>query len=501
MFPDLPTRNVSGSKVTSESSLPRLLLFAAFVLVFATRPALAKTHPVPLDKNVDSAKCLECHEDKSKGKAVHSAIQTGCLSCHEVRVNRDVTRVKLITTTPVKLCIQCHADKDATQIKGAVHPPAVRDCLKCHDPHTTDNKNQLLKPLSGATAQENLCLGCHNIGLNTPKDGSRHAALDMGCDTCHTTHKTGDRGKREFDYHLTKDAPALCIDCHDPKDASLAKAHDNQPFEKADCLTCHDPHQSSSPKLMQAFVHAPFAGGSSACSTCHQAPKDGKVVLTAASSKELCLTCHSDKADEIAKAKVQHPGAQGDCTDCHSPHAGKTQGFQKPDSVSVCLNCHSDQADQGKKAHVHQPAFGQGCYTCHEPHGSDNEHLLRAKTPNSLCLECHGPESNPKKLKDEHLVAIFDDKVKLPENYFASVPVLPLVNGVGHPVANHPVSDVHDFKDPSKVLMAMSCLTCHQPHSSAKPDLLVKDQQNNQAFCANCHKGDISNQFRSVGGK
>src|SRR5690242_667232 len=73
-------------------------------------PSWAAKHPVPLDPKVDAAKCVECHEEKTKGKAVHSAIATGCLSCHEVRVNKDVTRVKLITTTPVALCITCHAD-------------------------------------------------------------------------------------------------------------------------------------------------------------------------------------------------------------------------------------------------------------------------------------------------------------------------------------------------------------------------------------------------------
>ena len=35
--------------------------------------------------------------------------------------------------------------------------------------------------------------------------------------------------------------------------------------------------------------------------------------------------------------------------------------------------------------------------------------------------------------------------------------------------------------------MKISCLTCHQPHSSAKADLLVKDQENNMAFCNTCH--------------
>ena len=64
--------------------------------------AMAAVHPVPLDKNTDPKKCLECHDDKAKHKFVHSAMQGGCLGCHEIRVNKDVTRVKLITATPVR---------------------------------------------------------------------------------------------------------------------------------------------------------------------------------------------------------------------------------------------------------------------------------------------------------------------------------------------------------------------------------------------------------------
>ncbi len=467
----------------------RLGTLACFlVVVIFAGPASAAKHPVPLDPKADPATCITCHENKTKGKSVHSAIAMGCLSCHEIRVNRDNTYVKLITATPYKLCLTCHTDKDSTQIKGKVHPPAVRDCLTCHDPHTSDNKNQLLKLTSG-DKKDNLCLTCHTQGANVPEGGSRHAALDMGCDTCHTTHKTGDRGKREFDFHLTKDAPALCLDCHDAKDASLVKAHQGQPFAAADCLTCHNPHESKAPKLMQAFLHDPFA--SKQCDICHQPAKDGKVVLTQASAKDLCVTCHADKAEQIEKAKVQHPGAAGDCTDCHNPHAGRSPGFPKPDAVSVCLGCHTDQAEQGKKLHVHQPAFEQGCAICHDPHGNDNEHLLRAKTPNPLCLECHAPDRKPQKLEGEPLVTIFDGKVKLPENYFAKVPVLPLEYGLGHPVERHPVSDLVDPKDRTHVLIALNCLTCHQPHSSAKADLLVKDQANNMEFCHSCHKGLI----------
>ena len=462
-------------------------LFTLVLLVAAFGTASAATHPVPLEQNTDPAKCLECHEDKSKGAHVHTAVGTGCTSCHEIRAGKDITRIKLTTTTTGKLCLSCHADKDATTIKGRVHPPAVRDCTKCHDPHQSANENQLLKPLSGAK-NENLCLNCHDKGVGVPNNGSRHAALDMGCNTCHVTHKTGDPTKREFREHLTKDAPALCLDCHDAKDDNLVKAHQGQPFASADCLACHDPHQSKSPKLMQAFLHSPFEA--KACDSCHAPPKDGKVVLTAASPKEVCITCHSEKAEQIEKAKVQHPGAAGDCTDCHSPHAGKSPAFPKPDGVQACLNCHSDQADQGKKAHLHQPAFAQGCATCHEPHGGDNEHLLRAKTADALCLECHGPDRQPKVLESEHMVTIFNGKIRLPEDYFSKnkVIMLPLKYGRGHPVDGHPVKDVMDPTDVTKTMTTINCLTCHQPHSSAQPDLLAKDQANNMAFCATCHK-------------
>lgn len=490
-----------ASTGTQRSRSARAIAFqgviSLLVVLAGAHSSQAKTHPVALDPRTDSAKCITCHENKTKGKAVHSAIAGGCLSCHELRVSKEITHVKLSTVTPVKLCLQCHAPLDASQIKGHVHAPAVRDCLKCHDPHTSDLKNQLLKATDGAGKDSNLCLQCHNTGLNVAATGSRHAALDGGCETCHATHKTGASANAEFRNHLTKASPALCTECHDPKDAKIATAHQGQPIEKADCLTCHDPHQSAAPKLMRAFMHSPFE--SKACDTCHQPAKDGKVVLTAASVKELCVTCHADQAKTIESAKVQHPGAQGDCTDCHSPHAGNSPGFLRPDPVSACLGCHSEQAELQKKGHLHQPAFEQGCATCHEPHGGANQKMLRAKNENQLCLECHGPEAAPGKLEKEHLVTVFDGKVKLPENYFAKVPVLPVKYGLGHPTTRHPVQDVVDPTN-SKVLKPIACASCHQPHASAKSDLLVKDQGNNMDFCKGCHANGLDLKSTKRGG-
>jgi predicted CXXCH cytochrome family protein len=466
------------------------VLICIALFVFPATRSIAAVHPVPLEQNADAKKCLECHDDKSKGKSVHSAMATGCLSCHEVRVNKDVTRVKLITATPSTLCLTCHADKKAADIKGTVHPPAVRDCLSCHNPHSSDNKNELLKPASGGE-KENLCSSCHQTGLHVPEKGSRHAALDAGCDTCHATHKTGAEPTAENRFHLTKAAPALCLDCHDPKDAEIQKAHQNQPFATSNCVECHDPHQSDSPKLMAKFMHEPFAD--KACDTCHAATKDGKVVLTQKDAKSICVTCHDDKAKLIDTAKVLHPGATGDCLDCHSPHASNQPGLPKTDSVSICLGCHSDIDERGRKAVRHQPAFAQGCSTCHARHGGDNDHLLRAKG-NALCLECHGPDSVPQKQEAEHLLTIFNGTVKLPDDYYKKnkVPILPLRFGLGHPVEYHPVSDVMDPTNQSKVKTPLSCLSCHQSHASAQSDLLVKDQSNNTAFCDNCHKNRLN---------
>ena len=474
-----------------------LLVVAFFALCVSYAPA--EVHPVPLDKNVDASKCLECHGDKTKGKSVHSAMAAGCLSCHEVRTNGAVTHIKLITATPVSLCVSCHSDKKAADIKGVVHPPAVRDCLVCHDPHSSDNKNQLLKPLSG-DQKENLCLSCHKTGLDTPKGGSHHAALDAGCDTCHLVHKTGPEPTAENRFHLTKAVPALCVDCHDPKDADLQKAHQNQPFGSSNCLECHDPHQSASPKLLARFQHAPFQGNG--CDTCHAPAKDGKVVLTQPDAKSLCVTCHDDKAKEIETAKFPHPGAAGDCTDCHSPHAGSQPGLPKTDSVSICTSCHSDMDELSKKPVHHQPAFAQGCATCHTPHGGNNQKLLRA-TGNALCLECHGPESVPQKDEADHLLTIFNGQVRLPDDYYVKnkVPILPLRYGLGHPVENHPVSDVMDPADQTRVKTPLSCLSCHQPHASAQPGLLVRDQANNMNFCDMCHKNRLNMMQTTMPGK
>lgn len=470
----------------------------AAIMILISVSAWAAKHPVPLDPNTDSAKCVECHKDKTEGAFVHSAMALGCTTCHEVRViksrdkkHEDITRVKLTKASPTSLCLSCHDDIKGGPGKSKVHAPVTRNCLTCHDPHSSKYKNQLLKPTEGGKA-ENLCLGCHTEGLNVPETGSRHAALDMGCSTCHMTHKIGEADKRENQFHLTKDSPALCLDCHDASDEKIKKAHRGQPIEKADCLTCHDPHQSLKPKLAQRFQHNPFESGS--CEVCHQAPQDGKVVLTQKDVRSLCVTCHDKQAKEIETAKVQHPGAQGDCTACHSPHSSKYPGLQAPDPVTICENCHSDLAEMHKKSPVlHPAAFRDGCFTCHNGHGGDRPNLLRASTDdNKLCLECHSPRRSPGFDKDSQMVTIFNGAVELPPDYFQRLQPLNLLNmdTAGHPTAGHPVTATIDRGDPSKK-NPMTCLSCHRPHAGVSEGLFVSNTATTVPLCGRCHHGEI----------
>jgi predicted CXXCH cytochrome family protein len=323
--------------------------------------------------------------------------------------------------------------------------------------------------------------------LNISGKGSRHAALDTGCDSCHLIHKTGKPGALESEYHQLKDPLKRCVECHDVKTEAMAKSHHGQPLEGSNCLSCHDMHQSDGPKLVQRFAHSPFASNS--CDICHLPPIDGKIVLTKADSNALCVTCHEEVAQKIKNAKVQHTAAKGKCLSCHDPHAGNRPGFVSPDPVSACTKCHRTQGKlQSTKKFLHGAAFGSGCPTCHESHGGENSHLLRTKTANSLCLECHGPDAKSVPGKDAHTVTIFNGRVKLPENYFSTVPTIAIKYGLGHPIAQHPVVDQMDPGDVTKVRVAINCSSCHQPHASAERNLLVKDQANNIMFCAGCHK-------------
>lgn len=231
-------------------SLRTLLILLLLAWGIAAR---ATDHPVALENN-DPAQCASCHEDKTKGKAVHSAIAMGCNSCHDVKVvNKDQTTVELVAKKE-ELCFTCHANESKPE--DSKHGPWEKgQCVLCHDPHTSDNAKQL------RAAGNALCLECH--------DASKGPLPETVKVFNHEVKREDLAGLRRLKLNsdLQRGHPLgnhWVSTIPDP----------TRPGEKMACLTCHVPHSSSEDKLARVLSLKDTAGKEvkmDACNACHDA--------------------------------------------------------------------------------------------------------------------------------------------------------------------------------------------------------------------------------------
>jgi len=156
------------------------------------------------------------------------------------------------------------------------------------------------------------------------------------------------------------------------------------------------------------------------------------------SAGELCLRCHEPKRAWLSAAVVHAPlQSRQSCLACHRPHtAGSASLLDRPDE-SLCFGCHDRKPFQRKTVHA---ALEQGCQTCHTPHAGEKKKLLLDDV-NAVCGQCHSDMS-----KHFHKV-----------------------QGVTDPRTNEP----------------LTCLGCHNPHSSDLPSLLVYEPT--RELCIQCH--------------
>ena len=182
----------------------------------------------------------------------------------------------------------------------------------------------------------------------------------------------------------------------------------------------------------------------------------GSVTLSFAAEKT-CIDCHK----KVIAKRVIHPAIgqfarmeQG-CSSCHmEPHAKKKGALSLAAAVpDLCYMCH-DKANFAKE-HIHPPVAGGDCLTCHNPHASDTSPLLTQPSP-YLCQNCH-----PDKTNGRHILQTFGF-------------------GDDHPIQGR--------IDPSRRGRELSCVSCHNPHSSGKKSLLVNDAASSPAvICLLCH--------------
>lgn len=211
-----------------------------FVLAVGVFPVLAAEHPVALPKDAD---CASCHEDKTKAKAVHSAIAMGCTTCHEVKTEGETTTVNL-TAAKDALCFTCHEQsKDDTQHQ----PYAKGQCVVCHDPHTSDYPKQVRGDVNV------LCLQCHAV--QRPQGDTMTLLGNQTISTAdfRTFPKIVADPSVRTGHPFTKHPMAKVAD----------PLRGNEPMS---CLSCHQPHSSQQEKLAQTAKP-----GVDLCDSCHQA--------------------------------------------------------------------------------------------------------------------------------------------------------------------------------------------------------------------------------------
>jgi predicted CXXCH cytochrome family protein len=197
---------------------------------------------------------------------------------------------------------------------------------------------------------------------------------------------------------------------------------------------------------------------------------------------ETCLTCHPEKK----QGKFVHSAVGMGCENCHqaTSEKNKTTITLVATGGDLCAMCHKANTDP-----VQHGSFKAGqCLVCHDPHTGDYKAQTRAPV-NTLCFSCHG--QNPPNVKvntETRLVTMLGNQVVSLEAY-RQAPKLGLdPSGTsGHPVVGHPLTG----KDPRSKDGILSCLSCHNPHSSALPKLMPAGLKSGLDLCAECHKQGV----------
>ncbi|MGC8763963.1 MAG: cytochrome c3 family protein [Acidobacteriota bacterium] len=228
------------------------------------------------------------------------------------------------------------------------------------------------------------------------------------------------------------------------------------------CGACHEDQV----RAFQGTLHEAFmarAEGRNGCEACHGDGKAhmedpsptnirGKEALakwTAREEAEACLSCHGEVyRDKRATLNGVHVSAGVSCWDCHGEalHFVRDGGPATPRPTPAtasprnpserCLKCHDGQRVDFALPYRHPVDRAQvRCWDCHEPHGADRVLSPNPEEASAPCLSCHPQARGP--FVWRHLA--LDDQ---------------------------------------------GCGSCHRPHGSVNPRLLLEA---GNGLCLKCH--------------
>jgi len=200
-----------------------------------------------------------------------------------------------------------------------------------------------------AEVKNEVCLGCHQRGVQTYWKASPHAGRGMACVDCHTLmEKTTDRfqlakvGDRTIFFNKRAQTE-VCGQCHLQRKAQLQRSS-HMPLKEGalTCTDCHNPHGSPNPsQLKQASVN------------------------------ETCYLCHTERRGPFLH---EHPPVRENCANCHEPHGSVNDRLLKVTDPRLCTQCHSYAQHPVTPRGKNSPFFfNRSCTNCHSQiHGSNH---------------------------------------------------------------------------------------------------------------------------------
>jgi len=471
--------------------------------------------------------CEKCHGYNNgswKSSAGHTAVTSGCLTCHSAH-SHTLAGTSIIAGTVFagSDCSTCHQPSVTVGFTnwlgapgGGFHSGITGACTNCHTPSTI--------PAYPAGHYTTGCESCHGYNNGSWKSSAGHAAVTSACSTCHPA-KAHTIAASSITAG-TMFAGVDCSTCHQP---SVVTGYVNwlgapgggfHTGITGACTTCHTP--SSTPAY-------PAGHSTSGCETCHTYNNGSwKTNHPAATT---CASCHPAKAHTIAASSITvgtmfsgvdcstchqpsvtasyanwlgapgggfHTNITGACTDCHTPTS--VVKFPAGHNATACETCHTYNNGSWKTNH---PAATTGCNAtgCHATHTHTtvvSATLLSPETFTGIgCENCHSAsitagyanwlgathETSPAACTTCHVTHSHTTLVGNPIITIAKGSALNYFSGIG-------CEKCHAASAPAytswlgagagalHISPPPNCQTCHQHH-------------NNTKLCTNCHSSSL----------
>lgn len=216
---------------------------------------------------------------------------------------------------------------------------------------------------------------------------------------------------------------------------------------RADCAACHEREAAT----FSSGAHGRGMAARSAdmleasCVACHgpaeahaSDPRRGNISVKP--HVEACLSCHA-ASGTLPLTSPAHARNRVTCLDCHASGHGSTEAgpLLLAPAYQLCPRCHASQASSFSLPYAHREGKRPfECSTCHSIHGKGRKTRLSLADRDGVCVDCHFETKGP-------------------------------------------------FVYPHPPLPVSGCRSCHVPHGSTNPRMLIRPQI--QPLCLECHAG------------